>query len=120
MCDKRVGYAVNDRLLRLGVRANLALGIWVDAEEALVVQLPLTGAAADWLWLFLLLHLWCVAANLTCLCERAVDFTHVRKGRPQPTTALKKLPVSIARQTCLSSFYNAVLSALVRAGGFYF
>ena len=91
MCDKRVGYAVNDRLLRLGVRANLALGIWVDAEEALVVQLPLTGAAADWLWLFLLLHLWCVAANLTCLCEGAVDFTHVRKGRPQPTTALKKL-----------------------------
>ena len=80
MCDKRVGYAVNDRLLRLGVRANLALGIWVGSEESLVVQLPDASAAANWLRLLHLGDLWCVAADLAGLCEGTVDFAHCEKA----------------------------------------
>ena len=66
-------------LLRLCVWSDLALCIWVNSEESLVVNLANTCSATDFLWLFCLWNLWCVRTDFACLCEGTVNFTHFLK-----------------------------------------
>lgn len=79
-------------LLRLAVWTCLALGIWVNSEEALVVDLAQTSAAANFLWLVHLCDLWCVRTNLACLSEGTVDLTHVIERPDQTVERRANLP----------------------------